>query len=118
MSRKKKNSSGNSAERQMVERDFDCDTDRLYGSLDDAIAYLAEIKQKYPDAKLDEHWVGYEDMTMRFVWYEEETDAEYTHRIESEKERVRQNALKEKQREERSGDMAEYNRLRRKLGLI
>lgn len=75
--------------RFQIERSFSCDVDKLYDSLDTAIEYLQEVKKDHPDACLDEHWTGYEDMTLRFVWMSEETDDEYFSRVEREEYRER-----------------------------
>lgn len=69
--------------RSHVERELSCDTDKLYGSLDTAIKYLQSVKKTHPQASLDEHWTGYEDMQMRFVWSEIETDDEHLSKLES-----------------------------------
>lgn len=68
--------------RRIVEREAGCDTDRLYGPLPQAIAYLKEIHARHPEATLDEKWTGYEDMYMRFSWSELQTDAEYVVHLE------------------------------------
>ena len=69
--------------RAIVEREVDCDTNRLYGNILGAIAYLGEIKEKYPEAQLDEKWTGYETMYMRFAWSEPQTDEEYIGSLKS-----------------------------------
>ncbi len=69
--------------RATVEREVDCDTNRLYGPLDGAIAYLQAVKAEHPKAQLDEHWTGYEDMYMRFAWSEPQTDEEYIGSLKS-----------------------------------
>ena len=52
-----------------VQDNINADTGRLYGPIDQAIAYLKELKYQYGESvELDEHWWGYEDMTMRVVW--------------------------------------------------
>lgn len=56
----------------------ECDTERLYGSIPEAIKYLQEVHRQHPNATLEEHWTGYEDMEMRFLYYRPETDTEYT----------------------------------------
>lgn len=69
--------------RGRVEREIACDTDKLYGPLSQAIDYLKTIQKTHPQASLDEHWTGYEDMYMRFAWSEEETDQEYLKNLQS-----------------------------------
>jgi hypothetical protein len=69
-------------QRATVEREAECDTDRLYGPLDNAIAYLREVYEQHPQATLDEHWTGYEDMEMRFAWNELQSDEEYIRTLE------------------------------------
>ena len=65
-----------------VEREVDCDTDRLYGPVPQAIAYLQETHARHPEATLGEKWTGYEDMHMRFSWMEPQTDEEYVAHLE------------------------------------
>ena len=98
-----------------IERVVDCDTNRLYGSLDKAIEYLQEVKEKHPTAELDEHWYGYEDMLMRFVYFSPETDEEYSHRLEVEA-MVKKNIEKERVRREKVKALTkEKKKLERKL---
>lgn len=103
--------------KKIVEQYLTCDTDRLYGSLSEAIKYLQEVYKEHPEATLYENWTGYEDMSMVFSFSRLETDEEYALRIERE-EMVRKNREKEKAREEqRKKDLAELTRLKRKLGV-
>ncbi len=76
----KKHADGNYNRQKVLVRE-DCDTTRLYDSLDEAIKYLQEIKKQFPTATLEEHWTGYEDMSMCFSWYRDETDEEMALRI-------------------------------------
>lgn len=105
--------------RKIVEAEVDCDTNRLYGKIDDAIAYLIEVRDKHRgiDIGLDEHWTGYEDMTMRFVYHREENDQEYASRMQSEAWAREQ----EKQRRDKEKARAEYEKehklLRQRLGI-
>lgn len=83
------------SERRTVEVAIDCDTSRLYGPLADAIAYLQEVLAAHPEAaglSLDEHWTGYEDMEMRFVYARPETDEEYERRLQLEREEAQHRA--------------------------
>jgi hypothetical protein len=100
-----------------IEVEVDCDKDRLYGNIDGAIKYLQEIKEKYPsDIVLDEHWTGYEDMTMRFVYCRDETDEEYNRRLADEAAKAeifRRAQIEEKAKNERR---KEYERLSREFG--
>jgi len=55
----------------------DCDTTRLFNvDLKKAANYLLEVYEEHPMAELDEHWTGYEDMEIRFIYYRMETDEE------------------------------------------
>lgn len=103
--------------RATVEREIDCDTDRLYGSLPGAIAYLQEIHAKYPEAMLDEHWTGYEDMTMRFAWSEPQTDEEYIASLEMllSYERHKRRKRDEERATERTRLLAEQKRIEARL---
>lgn len=104
--------------RQTIEEKIDADTGRLYGPIDGAIQYLKDMKAKYGSGvSLDEHWSGYEDMDMVFVFTREETDAEMNRRIGIEKERERMAAEEAKRVKARKADMAELERLKRKLGV-
>lgn len=68
-----------------IEVEIYCDTSKLYHQdLGVTIQYLVDIKTQYPNASLDEHWTGYEDMYMRFVYTRPETDDEFYHRLERE----------------------------------
>lgn len=71
-------------ERQNRERQVSCDTQRLYGPIPAAMAYLEEVHAKHPMAALKEQWDGYEDMHMVFAWWEPETDDELESRLRAE----------------------------------
>lgn len=106
--------------RQKVHVRIDVDTKRLYGSLDDAIAYLKEIKREHGGKEefgLEEHWTGYEDMEMVFSYWREETDAEMSERLGDERREKARIKEQKKREEERKRDMDEYERLRSKLGI-
>ena len=95
------------------------DTSRLYGTLDDAISYLEELKEEYGSNchGLEENWIGYEDMTMSVVIEREESDWEYERRIANEeRKREEVNRLTRFEAETRA-DRAEFERLRIKLGI-
>lgn len=103
--------------KRLVTRSVDADHSRLYGSLDDAILYLQEIKEKHPDAMLEENWWGYEDMTMRFAWAELETDEEFEKRLAAQRIKAKLDAEAKKREEQRKADLKELNRLKTKLGV-
>jgi len=104
--------------RKMVNRSIPCDTERLYGDLRQAIAYLQEVHEKHPSAKLNETWLSYEDMTMEFSWVEEESDEEYITRVRSHIAYERELELIRRRRAdaERAKDEKRFNELRVKLG--
>lgn len=85
-------------ERRKVEEVVDCNHDRLYGSLDEAIKYLQEVREKYPQAQLEEYWYGYEDMCLRFTYLRDETDKEFEQRKEMQR-IYEENVKREKERE-------------------
>ena len=90
-------------DRLILQRTERCNTDRLYGPIDEAIEYLKEVKARHPEAQLDEHWTGYEDMEIRFVWFGLETDQEYYSRRSLEREksqREEQERLRKKHAED------------------
>ena len=73
--------------KKILERVIPLDTERLYGPLPDAIKYLQEIRAEHmdkPDLSIDEHWPGYEDVELRFLYHSEETDEEYQARLQQE----------------------------------
>lgn len=99
----------------LVEHDFDWS--RINGAdLNDAALYLTELAKKHPGAVIDEHWTGYEDMTIRLVSYRDETDNEYTARLKLEAEKTawaKKVAQEEKAREDRR---KVYQTLKREFG--
>lgn len=103
--------------RATVEREFPCDTDKLYGPLPEAIAYLQEIAAKYPKASLDEKWTGYEDMYIRFAWSEPQTDEEYIRSLESvlSRQRYLRNQRDEERAKERAALVAQQKKIAAKL---
>ena len=74
-------------EKKTLTKLMPCNTDRLYGSLDDAVKYLKEIKEKQPNAQLHENWTGYEDMEMTFIYSRLETDEEFAESVKVGKEK-------------------------------
>lgn len=102
-----------------IEERFNVDKNRLYGNLNDTIKYLQEIKEKYSgiDIRLDEHWTGYEDMDMTFVYNRDETREETLTRLEIEEQNQRYAREQRKREETRKADLAELKRLREKLGI-
>lgn len=97
--------------------EIDCDTNRLYGTIDEAIDYLKEMKRLHgATISLDEKWYGYEDMSLMFVIPRDETDEEYKNRWdkirysdEYEKQKRESDAAKEKRR-------VQYQKLRAEFG--
>lgn len=106
-------------EKKKVERQLDVDTNRLYGTLSEAIAYLQEVQsanKDKPDLSLTENWTGYEYMDMIFTYSTLETDEEFEFRLQLEEYRrkeVEKAAAREKQRQL---DLKELKRLQDKLG--
>lgn len=106
------------APRLMVEVEVDCDTKRLYGTIDEAIKYLQEVKEAHKgiDIQLDECWTGYEDMHMRFVYSRPETDKEYADRRKQEQAEARRKAQRDKEERELAQRRNQYERLKREFG--
>jgi hypothetical protein len=104
-------------EKIQIEVETSCDTRRLYGSFDEAIAYLNELKQICPTGNLSEIWTGYEDMEMSYVFSREETDTEFETRLENERRLRAQRQGETARAEQRSRDIAELGRLKQKLGM-
>lgn len=105
--------------RQTVTRYIRADCDLLYANtLKETIDYLNSVIKQYPDKNisLTENWLGYEDMEMSFIYDDIESDEEYESRIkhlEYLEKKAEEDKIKKIQREK---DVAEYNRLRAKLG--
>lgn len=60
----------------------------LEGTIDEAIAFLQNLKQQHPEGVLSlEYDAAYEDHTLCLVYEREETDKEYNIRLKVEKER-------------------------------
>ena len=102
-----------------VEERIDVDTDRLYGPIDGAIKYLKEIRAKYSgtDISLGEHWTGYEDMEMTFVFTRDENALEKGKRVQQEEYQRKAAERAAKDRKEREADLKELTRLKSKLGV-
>lgn len=101
-------------------RAVECQTNRLYGPLPGAIAYLQEVQAQYggkQDLALEEHWTGHEDMEMRFTYLDDETDDEMHGRIKSERLANMRAARDNRQAAERKVKLAELERLKRELGV-
>ena len=101
--------------RIQVEVEVDCDTNRLYGNIQDAIKYLQEVAKNYPGIVLDEHWTGYEDMEMRFVYYREENDDEYNLRMKYEEVVRERNRKAQQEAARRKEIMDKIAELKKKL---
>lgn len=102
--------------RVLVEHDFDWG--RIEGvPLSEAADYLRVLATGLPvDACLDEHWTGYEDMTMRVISYRDETDEEYARRLAAEAEAEKWRLEEERADRERAARREEYLRLKREFG--
>lgn len=98
---------------------FAADTSRLYGSLDEAIAYLKEVNERYAgtDISLEECWYGYDNMEMVFTYTREETAQERARRKALEREQEEARARDRAQRAEREEKLAAYNKLKKELGI-
>jgi hypothetical protein len=99
-----------------IQSSIHCDTDRLYGTLDQAIAYLNEVKAAHPDhtLQLSEEWTGYEDMHMEFTTFIWETQLEANLRAEEEirqeTERNERTRKADKQRVDLAKENADHKR--------
>jgi hypothetical protein len=116
LSRSKKPRTPLVPERRTVEEFVYADCERLYGPWDVAIAYLQELREKYPTATLEEKWTGYEDMEMRVSWSRPETDEEMAERLRVEAAMAEHERRERIRQKERLRDEKEYVRLRTKLG--
>ena len=102
--------------RKSVEVEVECDTARLYRPLNVALAYLKEVEEKHPHAMLDAHWTGYEGMTLRFVYYRQETDEEMQERLEREEHQRRVIAEQAAREETRRREVEAARKTLRKWG--
>jgi hypothetical protein len=86
-------------------------------TLKEAAAYLARMAEKLPpDAVIDEHWTGYEDMKIRVISFRKETDQEYAMRKQQEGQSKERAARKEKEAAERAKRLKKYSELKREFG--
>jgi len=100
--------------KQMKQESHSVNYALLMGSLDDAIEYLQELKDIHGNSCLGLH-IDYD--SLEYVIEREETDEEYEWRLERE-EHARQLERKKIQDSwQKQLDEAEFNRLKRKLGL-
>lgn len=76
-----------SAEREKVLVEHPFDWARVEGcTLMEAARYLLALAPTLPvDARIDEHWTGYEVMKIRVISYRDETDPEMDRRLEAER---------------------------------
>tara|TARA_R110000851_G_scaffold102964_2_gene219724 strand:- start:818 stop:1201 length:384 start_codon:yes stop_codon:yes gene_type:complete len=116
MAKKKKANPHSRFDRQLKWSSVACDTDQLYGTLDQAIAYLNEVKAAHPNhtLQLSEEWTGYEDMHMEFSACIMETQFEAGLRAEGEirqeTERNERAYLVDKQRNELAAEETAHKR--------
>lgn len=103
-------------QRRQVQRMIPAES-RINGPLDEAIAYLQEIKEKHPKAQLTEHWTGYEDMELVFSWWEDETDEEMQSRLAEEQRKREAQAAEAKRIQERKAAELQIEALKRKHGI-
>lgn len=105
-------------QKQKTTVEIACDTGRLYDSLPKAIKYLQEVLAANPgtDISLDEHWIDYEIMEMRFTYSRLETDEEFAARLEREQAERDRAEAEAKRLAARKAEEAEYHRLAWKLG--
>jgi K+/H+ antiporter YhaU regulatory subunit KhtT len=84
-------------------------------TLKEAAAYLARMAEKLPpDAFIDEHWTGYEDMKIRVISLRKETDQEYA--VRKQQEESKEVAARiEKEAAERAKRLAQYNQLKKEF---
>lgn len=104
--------------KQIIER-IEVDKNRLYGSIDDAIKYLTEMRTQYlgTDIGLEEHWTGYEDMDMVLCYTRDENDLEMSSRLATEAWEKKRAKEEERMRKDREKDLADYQRLKSRLGI-
>jgi hypothetical protein len=106
----------NKRKRKKIRVLIDCDTERLYGDLKAAAAYLLEIAEEHPTATLHEEWSGYEDMGMVFQDYRDETDEELALRLKMEEERRRREDRDREVARQREQRLKQYQKLKREFG--
>ena len=102
--------------RQQIAVVIPCDTERLYGDLKTAAAYLMEVHAAHPTARLDESWFGYDIMEMQFIYHRPETDEEMAQRHEAEAATARYRETERKRAEERAEKERQLRDLAKELG--
>lgn len=104
--------------RKMLEVELDLDTNKLYDDLPKAIAYLQQIASQHsdkPDLHIEEKWIGYEDMYLRFTYHRLETDEEYNSRMEIEEAEARRHSEMLREAARKKKIQEEIERLKRQL---
>jgi hypothetical protein len=105
-------------QKKLVEAEIPLDTEKLYASLPEAIAYLQQIAAQHsdkPDLHIDEHWTGYEDMELRFAYNRLETDEEFKSRLEIEAAEAKRHSEMLREAQRRKDIEAQIERLRKQL---
>ena len=103
--------------KQIVQDIYNADTSRLYGTLDEAIQYLKELKIKHPNASLGEHWTGYEDMTFSYFVEREETDQEFEIRVKQHKAKLAYEAEEAERARVKAAKFEQLRKLKAELGV-
>jgi hypothetical protein len=106
------------SKRKQIEVKEDIDFERLCGPLPGAIAYLQELFNQNFEQTLDITTTGYDAVEGSVVSYREETDEEYSFRLEREAFTRRFEKEQQEAREQRQRDEAELRRLKTKLGIL
>jgi hypothetical protein len=108
------------SERNTVERrEYISSTNLFDGkTLSEVILSAKALMAEYGDVTYEEHWTGYEDMSPSLVWYAEETDEEYSDRIEGLHNTYLKQCAEEKKRKEREKLEEEMKAIQNKLNAL
>lgn len=94
-----------------LRRELPFDQDKLlYTSLDEAIAYLTELRAKYPHAEIEDESEDYVHSDLALFETSPETDEEYNTRVKREEKAERNRALALEQKRERRRARLEADR--------
>lgn len=110
----------NRSERNTLQKREYIGSDNLFDGLplSEVILSAQALMAEYGDVTYEEHWIGYEDMAPSLVWYAEETDEEYSARIEELHKAYLKQCTEEKKRKEREKIEEEMKALQNKLNAL
>lgn len=102
-------------DRELVQRHFSLNCEKLFGPIDDAIRYLQEVRDAHPDKSLEvyEEALGYDGSEYGFTYQRPENREEFTerkHKHEREQRAAKEKADKEQAAMNYENEMAALKR--------